>query len=332
MTERPRIIAYAFKSDFHCPGCARDRFPGLGVNLFQDSRDSEDNPVSPVFSTNWDFFQEPRACGSCGAELSEGVEFRNAVDQLRACVEDAAEQEAAAFFPGSDYILKPGASFRADGRLEAEGAIRVAPYCAPAVGPDGRLKYIFLAIVRGGPSVDAMITRNRGRILGSTPGLEPVDKDAEKLTASDCKKILEAWQEVLEQTAVNQLRACVEDAAEQEAAAFLPGSDYFRLELGEHFGWDLDGCLDYLYLAIVRGVPNVEILVSLSVEILVSRKQARVFGSALGLEPLGIKSMEKNAEKLTASDCKKILEAWKGKALFLEQIRTEEENANFPLY
>ena len=74
----PRIIAYTYCADVHCPGCADAAYAagwlvrsgrqgeydehGLPMSLI----DGEGNPAHPVFSTEeyWVY-----ACGDCGARL-----------------------------------------------------------------------------------------------------------------------------------------------------------------------------------------------------------------------------------------------------------------------
>lgn len=76
----PRITAYTFEADIHCPDCASHRASvGLLVRtpplrrtedehgLPLDLCDREGNPVRPVFSTDECAHS---ACGSCGAALA----------------------------------------------------------------------------------------------------------------------------------------------------------------------------------------------------------------------------------------------------------------------
>lgn len=74
----PRIIAYTYDADVHCPGCADAAYAagwlvrsgrqgeydehGLPMSLI----DSEGNPVHPVFSTDEPDFT---SCSDCGAPL-----------------------------------------------------------------------------------------------------------------------------------------------------------------------------------------------------------------------------------------------------------------------
>ena len=74
----PRIIAYTYDADVHCPACADAAYAagrlvrsgrqgeydehGLPMSLI----DSEGNPVRPVFSTDEHDFT---SCGDCGAPL-----------------------------------------------------------------------------------------------------------------------------------------------------------------------------------------------------------------------------------------------------------------------
>ncbi len=75
----PRIIAYTYDADVHCPDCAaRDaavgilgRKPPLRLDvdehgLAYDLIDREANPVRPVFSTDEHEFT---SCSDCGARL-----------------------------------------------------------------------------------------------------------------------------------------------------------------------------------------------------------------------------------------------------------------------
>lgn len=75
----PRIIAYTYDADVHCPDCANhhavigmlERQPPLQLNtdehgLAYDLVDREGNHVHPVFSTDEHGFTH---CGDCGAEL-----------------------------------------------------------------------------------------------------------------------------------------------------------------------------------------------------------------------------------------------------------------------
>lgn len=74
----PRIIAYTYAADVHCPACADAAYAagwlvrsgrqgeydehGLPMSLI----DSEGNPVRPVFSTDEHEFT---SCSDCGAPL-----------------------------------------------------------------------------------------------------------------------------------------------------------------------------------------------------------------------------------------------------------------------
>ena len=74
----PRIIAYTYDADVHCPACADAAYAagwlvrsgrhgeydehGLPMSLI----DREGNPVRPVFSTDEHDFT---SCGDCGAPL-----------------------------------------------------------------------------------------------------------------------------------------------------------------------------------------------------------------------------------------------------------------------
>ena len=75
----PRIIAYTYDADVHCPDCAAHdaaagvlrREPPLSLDVDEHGLaygliDGEGNPVHPVFSTEeyWVY-----ACGDCGARL-----------------------------------------------------------------------------------------------------------------------------------------------------------------------------------------------------------------------------------------------------------------------
>jgi len=73
----PKIIAYTYEADVHCPACTRARFKdqkldGLSNDDFdqhwlrQDLVDREGNPVHPVFDTDETDFTH---CADCGAEL-----------------------------------------------------------------------------------------------------------------------------------------------------------------------------------------------------------------------------------------------------------------------
>ena len=75
----PRIIAYTYVADIHCPDCAATdaavgilrREPPLSLDtdehgLAYDLIDREGNPVRPVFSTDEHDFT---SCGDCGELL-----------------------------------------------------------------------------------------------------------------------------------------------------------------------------------------------------------------------------------------------------------------------
>ena len=75
----PRIIAYTYCADVHCPACASadadvgilHRAPPLSLDvdehgLAYDLIDREGNRVHPVFSTDEHEFTH---CGDCGADL-----------------------------------------------------------------------------------------------------------------------------------------------------------------------------------------------------------------------------------------------------------------------
>lgn len=72
----PDPIAYTYEADYHCPGCAEERF-GRSERGFigEDSTDNENNPVGVV--APWDEWQqfngedETLACGTCGTVIEE---------------------------------------------------------------------------------------------------------------------------------------------------------------------------------------------------------------------------------------------------------------------
>lgn len=46
------LIAYTYDADYHCTGCAYDRFPGMNSGNSDEYRDSEGNPPHPLFDTD----------------------------------------------------------------------------------------------------------------------------------------------------------------------------------------------------------------------------------------------------------------------------------------
>lgn len=61
------VIAYTYEADVHCMECTIRRF-GILELLACEAKDSEGNPVHPVFST--DEIAEPQeGCGTCGEPL-----------------------------------------------------------------------------------------------------------------------------------------------------------------------------------------------------------------------------------------------------------------------
>ena len=69
------VIAYTYEADVHCVPCATSRFvaePGdlvTGSHISPEARDSEGNPVHPVFST--DENPDGLTCGDCLTVISE---------------------------------------------------------------------------------------------------------------------------------------------------------------------------------------------------------------------------------------------------------------------
>lgn len=59
-------VAYTYEADYHCPGCAEERF-GLDTHSEVSGEDREGNPVHAVFS--WNEGWQGHACGTCGGEL-----------------------------------------------------------------------------------------------------------------------------------------------------------------------------------------------------------------------------------------------------------------------
>jgi hypothetical protein len=98
-------IAYTYEADYHCPGCAYERFGADedGWIAAHDERDGEGNPVGVV--APWDEWWEPSedgpqvlTCGTCGGEIDrlEGDEPDEGEDVWTLLDEAPAHGEAVA--------------------------------------------------------------------------------------------------------------------------------------------------------------------------------------------------------------------------------------------
>lgn len=63
-----RIIAYAYDADLHCVDCARRAFASTDADYIpDDAKDSEGNPINPVFDIHET--AEGEYCADCKIEL-----------------------------------------------------------------------------------------------------------------------------------------------------------------------------------------------------------------------------------------------------------------------